>query len=47
MIREWADEDVRYQIDEALIPQGAAMARTWSDEEAWAEFEAALKAEHG
>jgi hypothetical protein len=45
MIREWADEDQRYQIDEALIPQGRAMAATWDDEDAWAEFEATLKAE--
>jgi hypothetical protein len=45
MIREWADEDTRYQIDEALIPQGRAMAATWSDEDAWAEFEQTLKAE--
>ena len=45
MVREWADEDQRYQIDEALIPQGRAMALTWDDDEAWAEFESTLKAD--
>lgn len=45
MIREWADEDTRYQIDEALLPTGRALAATWDDDEAWAEFEQTLKAE--
>ena len=45
MIREWADEDAHYRIDEALIPQGRAMAATWSDDDAWAEFEATMKAD--
>jgi hypothetical protein len=45
MIREWADEDQQYQIDEALLPQGRSLAATWDDDEAWAEFEQTLKAE--
>lgn len=47
MIREWADADTREQIDEALLPQGRSLAATWDDDEAWAEFEATLKAERG
>jgi hypothetical protein len=46
MVREWADEDQQEQIDEALIPQGRALAATWSDEDAWAEFESTMRAEH-
>jgi hypothetical protein len=45
MIRQWADEDTQYQIDEALIPTGRAMAANWSDEDAWAEFERTARAE--
>ena len=45
MIREWADEDTNEQIEMALMPKGAAMAATWDDDEAWAQFENALRAE--
>jgi hypothetical protein len=45
MIREWADEDTRYMIDEALIPTGRALAANWDDDEAWAEFEQTMKAD--
>lgn len=45
MIRQWADEDQREQIDEALRPKGRAMAATWDDDDAWAEFESTLRAE--
>ena len=45
MIREWADEDQQEQINEALRPKGRALALTWDDDEAWAEFESAMKAE--
>jgi hypothetical protein len=47
MIREWADEDTHFQIDYALEPKGRALAATWDDDEAWAEFEQTLKAERG
>ena len=43
MIREWADEDTREQIDEALAPQGRAMVATWDDDEAWESFQAAMR----
>lgn len=46
MIREWADEDTHERIDEALKPDARSLAATWDDDEAWAEFEAAVKAEN-
>jgi CheY-like chemotaxis protein len=45
MIREWADEDQREEIDEYLRPAGLSLAATWDDEEAWAMFESTMKAE--
>ena len=43
MIREWADEDTREQIDEALSPTGSALVDNWDDEDAWASFQAAMQ----
>lgn len=45
MIREWADEDTLERIEMALIPKGHALAATWDDDEAWATFEDARRAE--
>jgi hypothetical protein len=45
MVREHADEETLFQIDEALVPQGRAMAELWDDDAVWAEFEQTLKAE--
>ena len=43
MIREWANEDQLYEIEEALQPDAKSLAATWDDEEAWAAFESALR----
>ena len=45
MIREWADEDTREQIDEALRPTARALAATWDDDDAWSEFESTMRSE--
>ena len=47
MIREWADEDTRDQIDDALATPAAALAATWDDDEAWEMFESAMNHERG
>lgn len=43
MIREWADEDTREQIDEALTAPVAA--DSYDEDEAWSMFESAMRAE--
>lgn len=45
MIREWANEDQREEIDEYLRPPTRLLGVTWDDDEAWAEFESTLRAE--
>lgn len=42
MIREWADDETREIIDEALTPDGVATGGRFSDEDAWASFQAAM-----
>ena len=46
MIREWADADANDMIDEALLPPAKYLSMTWSDDEAWATFETAMRSEH-
>lgn len=46
MIRQWADADTHDLIDEALEPPASHLAATWDDDDAWASFESAMKAEH-
>lgn len=43
MIREWADEDTHERIDEALLPPAGALAATWDDDHAWAQFQQAMR----
>lgn len=45
MIRQYADEETQWMIDEALTPKGQALADTWDDDEAWEMFESARQAE--
>ncbi len=45
MIREWADEDLNEQIDEALLPRGRGLVATWDDDDAWGQFEDAMTAQ--
>ena len=45
MIREWADADQLDMIEEALLPPAKYLATTWDDDEAWAAFEGAMRAE--
>jgi hypothetical protein len=45
MVREFANEDQRFEIDEALQPRGQSLADTWDDDAVWVEFERTMKAE--
>jgi hypothetical protein len=39
MITEWASEETREMIDEALTPTGRALADSWDDDDAWSTFQ--------
>lgn len=47
MIREWADADMQDRIDDALETPTSMLGATWDDDDAWASFEAAMRAENG